>query len=619
MARAFYITVTSLVRFALAACLCTGIHVDAHTWSPKAVRVVEIDTCTSSIVCSEPLLVDTGLVLLYQSCTTIADSLLSGNTAGRWCIQRIVGRNGYRLYLDDLPILFDVQACTQAVPVITGTTVRVDADVIVRSYHDGVGGVYAIKADTVVISATVDAVGAGYSGGLASLNTMDTSISIASAAWHHGFGGGKGHGPTSQFDTANAGRAAALLGGGGGNARNAGGAGGGHVGDGGSGGFQTSEYGSNNIGGIGGKSFTPMDASIILLGGGGGGGHQNDFLGSDGGSGGGIVVILCKVLILDSTARILCDGEHAQAAVGDGAGGGGAGGTIVLKFDTLITRGQPPTTILHARGGNGGWSYSSVRCYGPGGGGGGGRIAIVSPMQAVIPTDVSAGKAGRPSGTSTPCSQDSLYGARNGTEGFYQHTVLPPHTGFAPCGTSTITVIAHDSSGHIGESGVVRISVVSEAPLTQTVRLRMRVRARASVLWPEGAFWWSGRRYTTRYVTATLDALDQTSDELYLQYLCLLGDSSRVSVCIDSITVDPPWLRAEVRKNATFTVVGICNASNRERLFDPFANRAVNQSIHPADVMVDLLGRTFQISDPHSSTSWHRRRWHATPPIPEQP
>lgn len=613
MARCFY-------QLLAVASLCVGIGLPAQAnvshWSPRASRVVFVDTCSSIIATADVCEADTGLVMIYQADASVADATGQPDlsTAGRWCIQRIVHKDDNVLLLDGLTLHVDVEALTQVVPVISGRHIRVDTNIVVRPFTNGCGGVVVIRADTVTVDACIDATGSGFAGGLVSLSSYDTSVVTSEASWASGLSGEKGHGPLTCKGVC-AGNAAGVLGGGGGNARNAGGGGGTLSGRGGNGGNQTDEYGALDNGGRGGLQIESLLSEQLLLGGGGGGGHQNDFLGSDGGSGGGVVVIITPVMIVTERGSIVCRGADAQTANSDGAGGGGAGGTILLAVDTLISRGQGKQGNLDVAGGNGGSTLSDYRCYGPGGGGGGGVVlTTITNLQSIVAVNLNGGSSGLSVGGGCDNVDDRSFGSTVGQPGNINLVSSITNQPQTPCSPPDILVTVNDSSGIVGETAAVRISVECPSPLQEDVVVKLRIRARATVLWPYGQYWWSGRRYTTQYHSIHVPANSVVNVQTFIPYQCLLGDSMTVSVMIDSATTNVHQHRVQVIRNGMFTVTDVCTAQGQPRLFNPFA--ANQQSSSGRDdqetfMVFDLLGRTFQTQDPHSSTSWFRRRWRA--------
>ncbi len=302
----------------------------ANELSPLCTRVVHVDTCDGTLWLAWEVDVKPGdSVIIYQSQGALQDAEGKPDTsggAGRWSVHEVLSRNGSSVQLSSIPVAYPLEGSVQLCPVIYGTHVTIIEPHTVRPWNDGANGVLMISADTLTISAAIDAVGSGFPGGRASMNSWDTSRTDAMADWTSGIGGGRGLGIAVMGHDKAAGRLSSCNGGGGGNARNAGGGGGAGAGRGGRGGHQTSEYGSEPVGGMGGHALIPNSAAQVWLGGGGGGGHQNDFLGADGGAGGGLVILRARYLRWMRGATIQAGGESAATAIGDGAGGGGGGG-----------------------------------------------------------------------------------------------------------------------------------------------------------------------------------------------------------------------------------------------------------------------------------------------------
>ncbi|WP_189069651.1 DUF11 domain-containing protein [Deinococcus radiotolerans] len=226
--------------------------------------------------------------------------------------------------------------------------------------------------------------------------------------------------------------------GGGGTQHNAGGGGGGGVGMGGKGGYSYGTYstsnsgscrvltsggttyyscggdGSRDVGGLGGVGITP-DATRLIVGGGGGAGDSNNSSDNpgtaqnSGGTGGGAVFIRAQALT--GTGLISANGQDAQSAGRDAAGGGGAGGVIALALGAGTVNAS-----LQVRGGAGANSGLPLRggeTQGTGGGGGGGAVLLATGV-SVSSANVTGGGAG----VNTPNTGISnTYGSQAGDGG----------------------------------------------------------------------------------------------------------------------------------------------------------------------------------------------------------
>jgi len=159
-----------------------------------------------------------------------------------------------------------------------------------------------------------------------------------------------------------------------GNSQNSGGGGGGNAGAGGQGG---NTWSSNlNVGGRGGRAFTPAADSIAMGGGGGAGASNNgdaNHATFSGASGGGIVLLRAGAFAGGGTINV--SGANAPTPLAgccdDGGPGGGGGGSAVLL--AANSAGLAGITV-NARGGNGGPTPNNSGDHGPGGGGGGGAV-----------------------------------------------------------------------------------------------------------------------------------------------------------------------------------------------------------------------------------------------------
>jgi hypothetical protein len=140
-----------------------------------------------------------------------------------------------------------------------------------------------------------------------------------------------------------------------------------------------------------------------LYGGGGGAAGATEI----GGAGGGTFVLLCEGRTRIS-GQIIADGVSAFGA----GGGGGAGGVIVIGSDSPIT--LTATSLLRAKGGDGGPASTYT---GPGGGGGGGIIHLVSPTVTRNGSTNVAGGAGLAAGSGSVQNQLRTGGGGGGACG----------------------------------------------------------------------------------------------------------------------------------------------------------------------------------------------------------
>jgi hypothetical protein len=150
------------------------------------------------------------------------------------------------------------------------------------------------------------------------------------------------------------------------------------------------------VGGLGGRPLTNINAEArIYFGGGGGAPHQNNSSSSPGSNGGGIIYLIVNNAI-SGNGTIMANGNHAGNATGcscDAAPGAGAGGSVVLKTPSVAL-----TQNIQATGGNGGNQMALTspgnpfaESEGPGGGGGGGFVAL--PFNAPL-AQVTGGQNG---------------------------------------------------------------------------------------------------------------------------------------------------------------------------------------------------------------------------------
>jgi hypothetical protein len=351
--------------------------VNDYTW------VSHVDYCTNTIVVGNPFLLKKGMrALLIQMQGASIDSsnspefgrITSYNNAGSYevvTVDRVIGES---VTLES-PLLnrYDSAGRVQLVTIPRYGDAVVEGIVTTPAWDGSVGGVIAIEVEgTLTLHADIDAGGKGFHGGRPSINRDLLSDSSWFFPYSQGTAGEKGEGIAAPVWQREAGRNALANGGGGGNPHNAGGGGGSNGASGGKGGGEGGWGFDIPVGGMGGWTLrSAIDSGRIFMGGGGGGGHQNNNEATGGGRGGGIVLIIATK-IAGNGYRIAADGDSAQPAGLDGAGGGGAGGTILLDAGAFDGR-----LNLSVAGGNGGNNHSSGlewQFVPPGGGGGGGMV-----------------------------------------------------------------------------------------------------------------------------------------------------------------------------------------------------------------------------------------------------
>lgn len=246
----------------------------------------------------------------------------------------------------------------------------------------GKGGVLALSVTySLFLNAPVTATGAGYWGGAAVLSSGDCNDFFYPSGEYYNAnntapqsGAFKGESVWELSDPQfSGGKGAVANGGGGGNNHNNGGGGGAHLSAGGAGGGNNSATTCTKSNpGEGAKALSSWGRTKIFMGGGGGAGHVNTGgILQGGGNGGGIVYIQAQSL-MSSGYTISANGLNGGSAIGDGASGGGAGGTILMNVSVYSD-----AVNLEARGGDGGQEddeWINYKCYGEGGGGSGGVI-----------------------------------------------------------------------------------------------------------------------------------------------------------------------------------------------------------------------------------------------------
>ncbi|MBI2793475.1 MAG: hypothetical protein HYX66_02350 [Ignavibacteria bacterium] len=579
------------LQFLIAAVAACG---TMQAQEPVYARVINIDSCAGILTLDNVQgFRDGDTVMIHQSHGALVDeygNVVEYRSAGQWEIAVIDRVAGVLAFLTErLAKQYDCFNAVQICRAIAGQRVDVTSHLSAKPFIDGQGGILFMLADTLNLLDTIDANGMGYIGGERSISGWDTSYADGNAFFFDGTSGGKGQTIVRPYPERTAGKLHSAHAGGGGNARNAGGGGGAGGGQGGKGGFQTSEYDVLDVGGMGGiPILEPSSVQRLFFGGGGGGGQQNDFGASGGGAGGGIIFIRARVLMGDSIGAIIADGENALYAFDDGAGGGGGGGTIVLCFDTIIG-----SFAVTARGGIGGQTVSSFRCYGPGGGGGGGAVILCTNnayrnySYDELNVDVDGGRNGQTISPDSLCSVDSSYGASPGADGQVLKLPLPQSAGIQECGEPAIVVRTLDARARAGERFEAILEVDVRTALSRMVTLATRIRTRASVLIPEGPYRWAGRRAMIRYHSFDIPAGPPALYRIPLKYIAALGDSASVVINLDSATCPFDSLRVVIESSGTFVLDGVCTDNNRTRLFDPFSSNtdSRNEVVRYYDVL----------------------------------
>lgn len=259
-------------------------------------------------------------------------------------------------------------------------TASTDSVLRAKPWDGASGGVFIIKADTLILNDSISVRGAGFRGAV---------LENEANCWNNGNGGATSYGNASVTIGARKGegngnspfpygRGKNGNGGGGGDDHNTGGGGGSNYGKGGRGGERSNVSQFSCPGpapGEGGAALTyNTSTNKIFMGGGGGAGDENNNEGTAGGNGGGICIIMANLLI-SNDVNINANGNNVtQKALSDGAGGGGAGGTVLLDVSNYLGN-----LLVNVCGGNGGKldnGGSMTFCFGPGAGGGGGAVWI---------------------------------------------------------------------------------------------------------------------------------------------------------------------------------------------------------------------------------------------------
>ncbi len=372
------------------------------------VSVAQLSTYASGDLLCFYLPVDASFDTSFSA--SFGDSL-SLNNAGRLAVAYVNAVLGSSLILDrKLPYAFP--AGTMVIKVPEYGYANVSNTISAPVFQNGMGGVVAMKARRLRLSADIDLSEKGFAGGFSS-RYMGVGCGTMGYRYPANNNGGAPKGAGIAFVPSNManGRGKALNGGGGGNNHNAGGGGGSNFGKGGKGGNEWS--GCSPIaanGGIGGQALGALN-DRYFLGGGGGSGHNNVVgLSSEGGRGGGLLIIFCDSLE-NNGGRLITNGGDGKTMTGsgaEGAGGGGAAGTMLLAFQKIIG-----AINVEALGGDGGGVPGGSA--GPGGGGSGGLILAPDPNVANYTNgSLQTSLSGGPGGT---VSSGSAYGSTSGDPG----------------------------------------------------------------------------------------------------------------------------------------------------------------------------------------------------------
>jgi hypothetical protein len=318
-------------------------------------------------------------------------SVTSLNNAGNYELNTICSIRGDSLFFfRQLAQSYTVSGKVQLVRIPEYASANVTSPLQAQAWDSaaGKGGVLALSVqNNLVLQAPVSASGAGYAGGAFLLSNGTCSNFFPAASFYYNAapaapqeGAYKGEGVAGLIASYSGGKGAAANGGGGGNNHNNGGGGGAHLSTGGLGGGNSSAAGCRVANaGIGGYALSNSGGTKLFMGGGGGAGHANNSTATGGGDGGGIVLIFANTLISNGYL-ISANGVEGSDAVGDGASGGGAGGTILLNINNYAD-----AVNVEAKGGDGGDEddqATAQRCYGEGGGGSGGVVYCKTALPA---------------------------------------------------------------------------------------------------------------------------------------------------------------------------------------------------------------------------------------------
>ncbi len=326
--------------------------------------------------------------------------------AGKYEITTVVTRSGNDITFANLVNTYNINDLVQLIyiPVYNNPNVTGTIHSLAWNSTNGYGGIVAIEANQLTLSANINVDGEGFTGGVASDNNGNGCVTIYRET--NPIYGEKGEGITT-YSNHTRGQGPLANGGGGGSTHNGGGGGGSNHGKGAQGGIGWSCSALTNAGGYGGTAMTyDNTGQRLFFGGGGGGGQQNNSIGTNGGNGGGIVMLLINELTINcpATHTISARGENSVDGGNDGVGGAGAGGVIYIYTQTYNP--SSCNINLNVDGGNGG----DVNDGGTHGGGGGGGSGLIYSSVA-FPTGVNT------SGSNGTDGDDNAGGSQSGDNG----------------------------------------------------------------------------------------------------------------------------------------------------------------------------------------------------------
>ncbi len=165
-----------------------------------------------------------------------------------------------------------------------------------------------------------------------------------------------------------------------------------------------------------------------------------------------------------------------------------------------------------------------------------------------------------------------------------------------PSAHGELLISGRDTTATPGERIGIPLEIRSTRPLTAPRTLQLQIRTRASVLLPEGAYRWVGSRDILRYVTIRLDAGPARTEQVWIPYTCVLGDSAQIGIRIVGAIVHDSGSRdttnVRVVQSGTLSVAGVCTAGGRPRLFHPWVARtAMPDPTSVSQGVWDLQGR----------------------------
>lgn len=559
----------------------------------KVVEVNTTDACDNKIEVASSADFSVGdKVLIIQMKGAIIDSTNTENfgqiidyqEAGNYEFNFIRAIDGNEIMFQNILLkAYNPAAKVQLVYVPVYEDALVNSTLTAEKWNGETGGVLALDAENLTLSADINVTGLGFRG--ATSLSQDLAGCATSDAYFYPEssqeGAKKGEGIVLENSEFAQGRGAFGNGGGGGNHENSGGAGGSNYGAGGKGGRSWSGCVADgaDIGGLGGHALAYNTTfQKVFLGGGGGAGHQDKGSNTSGSHGGGLVIIKANQ-VTGNFFTIFANGQNnMNNTLDDGSGGGGAGGSVLLEVTTYNT-----TLNVEIKGGVGASNVASVGCTGAGGGGGGGMIWFAN---TVLPSNVIFNANGASSGSHTSGScLGFLHGATRGQNGTIVSNLVLPHSipldeidyevdlgediTICPLDSLLLDATASGAVGYLWQDGSSNPTIWATTP---------------QVHWVEVTFC-DTVVYDSINVDATLDAINLGNDTLLCENetlrLQIIGDASEFSYLWQDSSTNNSFLVTEA--GTYYVAVTACDTTVTDSIVVDYYSASNNIDIDLGD------------------------------------